>query len=75
MAELKDEPFEKMVDDKDLTIEAMVMNETISGVVNCNNCEYWGKMNGYIEADDRKNIKFVCPECNSIEFVRNRENM
>lgn len=72
MSKLKDEEFEKIVDDKDL-IEAFEHNEEVGGTIQCQNCSFWGKMTGYIEADDRKVIKFVCPECNSLERVRNPE--
>lgn len=74
MTELQDEPFEKVVDDKDLdTIEAFVRNEQVWGTVQCYGpgCSYFGRMEGIIEGDNRKLILFVCPECNSIERVRN----
>lgn len=72
MSELEDEPLEKVVDDKDL-IEAFNMNEEVEGVVGCQNCDFWGKMTGWIEANDRKVIKFVCPKCRAVEQVKNPE--
>jgi hypothetical protein len=52
-------------------IEAFIRNEEVWGVVQCNNCLYWGRMEGIIEASNRKVIAFVCRECNSIEYVKN----
>lgn len=54
-------------------IHAMLMNEEVWGTVQCDNCRYWGRMEGIIEANDKRVIKFVCPECNSIEIVDNPE--
>lgn len=72
MTELAEEPIEKVVNDKDL-IEAWDMNEEVWGVVQCNSCQYWGKMDGVIEASDKKWIKFVCPSCSALEKVKNPE--
>jgi Zn finger protein HypA/HybF involved in hydrogenase expression len=72
LSKLQEEPFEKVVDDKDL-VEAMAMVEEVYGTVQCNNCQYWGKMEGWIEPNDKKNIKFVCPKCNALELVTNPE--
>ncbi len=53
-------------------IEARIQTEEVWGMIQCYNCDYRGKMTGYIEhAVDPKKIKFVCPECNTIEVVRN----
>lgn len=73
VSKLVDEPFEKIVDDKleeDL-IEAFEHNEEVQGIIQCQNCQYWNKMVGYIEYTDRKVIKFICPKCQSLERVRN----
>lgn len=55
-------------------VEAYLAVEEVEGIVQCNKCEFWGKMTGYIEHNkDPKFIKFVCPECDTIELVRNPE--
>lgn len=51
--------------------EAFGMNEDVYGVVQCATCAYWGRMEGVIEWTDRKLIKFICPDCNAIELVKN----
>jgi Zn finger protein HypA/HybF involved in hydrogenase expression len=71
MSQLKDEPFEKMADDKEL--EAVLAVEKVWGTVQCNECRYWGRMDGYIQPDNKKIIQFVCPECSAVEQVRNPE--
>lgn len=75
MAELRDEEFEKAVDDKldASAIEAWDRNEEVWGVIQCQQCNYWGKMEGICEASDKRWIKFVCPKCSSLERVRNPE--
>jgi hypothetical protein len=73
MSRLSDEPFEKVADDKD--IQATLAVEHVWGTVQCNNCKFWGRMDGYIEPGDDKFIKFVCPKCNCVERVRNPEAM
>lgn len=72
MSKLQDEPVEKVVNEKDL-IPAMDFNEEVYGMVQCNHCKYWGRMDGVIEHHDKKWIKFVCPECDALERVRNPE--
>lgn len=54
-------------------VYAMDMNEEVWGVVQCNTCKYWGRMDGIIEFDNKKVIVFICPQCNSIERVKNPE--
>jgi len=56
-------------------LEAMMMHEQVEGIIQCNNCDFWGKMSGYIEANDNKYIKFVCKECNAIELVLNPDKL
>jgi hypothetical protein len=70
MSKLSDEPFEKLVDDKDL--EGFEINEEVVGVVQCA-CGYWGKMDGIIQWNNKKDIVFICPTCKSVERVRNPE--
>jgi hypothetical protein len=72
VAQLQDEPFEKVVDDKDM-MEVFSMVERVYGVVQCNHCRFWGRMDGYIEPHDRGVIKFACPECKALEVVANPE--
>lgn len=72
MSRLTDEPFEKVIDDKDL-VPAMIMVEKVVGTVQCNNCSFWGKMDGYIDPDEKRFIKFICPSCDALEFVTNPE--
>lgn len=71
MSRLKDEPLEKASDDKELS--AVMAVERVFGTVQCNECRFWGKMDGYIEPHDRKIIKFICPDCNTLELVTNPE--
>jgi hypothetical protein len=61
-------------------IEAVSRTEEVWGVVQCNGynddatvCTYWGRMTGYIQPDNKKVITFVCPECNSVEDIKNPE--
>lgn len=54
-------------------IPALEFNEEVEGIVQCHHCNYWGKMLGYLEFNDPKFIKFVCPECQAIERVVNPE--
>lgn len=56
-----------------VTTEAFGFNEEVWGVVQCFNCDYSGRMEGVIEYDDKRYIKFVCPECKAVEPVRNPE--
>lgn len=74
MANLSDEPFEKVINDKDLDeIQAIIRNEQVWGVVQCDNCNYWGRMEGIIDGQNKKVIQFVCPECTCVEYVNNPE--
>lgn len=74
MTELSDEPLEKVADTKDM-VEAMDFHEKVYGTVQCNNCKFWGRMDGIIEANDKQMIKFVCPKCGGLEKVKNPEAM
>lgn len=65
--------IQKGLDEK--TIEAVHQVEEVYGIVQCNECSFWGRMPGYIEPHDRAKIKFVCPECNSLEIVANPESV
>jgi Zn finger protein HypA/HybF involved in hydrogenase expression len=73
MSSLNDEDLESISKGLDDSIEAVLQVEQVYGVVQCNECSYWGRMDGWIEPNDVKFIKFVCPECNSIELVKNPE--
>lgn len=52
-------------------IEAFNATEKVTGVVQCNNCDYWDAMTGYIDPAKPKIIQFVCPKCKCIEKVKN----
>lgn len=54
-------------------IPAILMNEQVWGIVQCNNCEYWGRMEGIIDVQNKKVIQFICPECSVVEYVDNPE--
>lgn len=56
------------------SIEAVLQVEEVWGVVQCNECNYWGRMPGFIEPNDKRFIKFVCGKCNSVELVSNPEH-
>jgi hypothetical protein len=70
VAELGDD-LQKAEDSKDL--QAILAVERVWGVVQCNNCRYWDKMDGYIQPDNPKIIQFICPECGCVENVKNPE--
>lgn len=70
MANLSEEPLEKIEDDK---LEGWERNEEVWGVVQCHDCGYWGRMDGVVEASNKKEIVFVCPKCKSVERVKNPE--
>jgi hypothetical protein len=61
------------VGNDDEEFEGFLATEEVCGMVQCfaPNCNFFGKMTGYITAEDSKFIQFICPECNSIEKVRN----
>lgn len=73
MSELQDEPIEKVLDDKDLAEDMLAyeLNEEVWGTLKCYNCGYRGRMEGVIPHQDKRNIVFVCPECSTIERVKN----
>lgn len=75
MSHLKDEPLEKVMSDEKDMVEALLKTEAVYGTVQCDHCGYWGRMDGYIEPQDKKRIKFVCPDCNTVEFVSNPEHL
>lgn len=52
-------------------IKAFVAMEDATGTIQCNNCDYWGEMPGYINPESPKFITFVCPKCDVIEKVLN----
>lgn len=54
-------------------IEGLLINEQVWGVVQCDNCNYWGRMEGIIDHNNKKVIQFVCPECTAVEYVKNPE--
>lgn len=56
-------------------VHAIDQTEEVWGVVQCNECTFWGRMDGYIESTDKRFIKFVCPECKSLELVKNPEHV
>jgi Zn finger protein HypA/HybF involved in hydrogenase expression len=75
MSHLNDEELQsiaKGLDEKD--IEAILQVEKVWGTVQCNECDFWGRMDGFIEPQDKRFIKFVCPECSSLELVGNPEH-
>ena len=47
--------------------------EEVYGTVQCYHCEYWGRMDGFIDPARSKTISFVCPNCDQIEEVENPE--
>lgn len=64
-------------DDSSDILEGFDRAEEVWGTVQCFNggCEYFGRMEGVILADDKKFINFVCPDCNTIEKVANPEHI
>jgi hypothetical protein len=61
------------MDEDEEELHAFTHIEEVEGIVQCNKCKFWGKMPGYIDQLDDAKIKFVCPDCNTIEFVKNPE--
>jgi Zn finger protein HypA/HybF involved in hydrogenase expression len=72
---LDDEKLEGISKGLDDSIEAILQVEEVVGVVQCNECSFWGRMPGYIEPPDTRFIKFICPKCNTVETVKNPESI
>lgn len=61
----------ELMDEEIVETEALVIMEEATGTIQCNSCDYWGEMTGFIHPDNPKSIDFVCPECSVVERVIN----
>jgi Zn finger protein HypA/HybF involved in hydrogenase expression len=52
-------------------MEAYHRSQQTEAVVQCNFCDYWGLMTGFLDPENKDVIQFVCPTCDSIEAVTN----
>lgn len=57
--------------EEDGEVRGYMASEEVQGYVQCNQCEYWGDMTGYIDPDSPKFVLFLCPICEAIEKVVN----
>lgn len=62
-----------MTSNPDDEVFAFPMVEEVYGVVQCFNCDYFGRMDGFIDPRNKKEINFRCPECEALEVVKNPE--
>ena len=56
-------------------VEAFEYNEEVWGIVQCYNkeCRFRGRMEGIIQHDNKREIIFFCPKCNTVERIKNPE--
>lgn len=62
-----------MTSNPDDEVIAFPMVEEVWGTIECYNCDYFGRMTGYIMPQNKKEINFKCPECEALEVVQNPE--
>ncbi|MEM4408603.1 MAG: hypothetical protein QXI19_07660 [Candidatus Caldarchaeum sp.] len=60
--------FLKRVNDEG-QIERIEVLFTTEIVIQCDVCDYWGKMSGGVLKDKQDQAAFICPQCSSLKKI------
>jgi hypothetical protein len=62
--------LKKKIEQENPEEQKLQVRNKFQATIQCDGCEYWGKMEGGVLVDDPQTAVFICPECESLKKVK-----